>query len=594
MTQIVNPSIDRVADSFLTAGSLAYAGLKEGGIVPSGQQTELAKQSAADETVLNGFKAAMNLTTDGSPTPDFTVSAGEAFIFGAWIIKDSITQLTAPTNSIITIYVGWDKYSANNVIVGQESDFNNQDSKVAIAEVTSNADGVTDISDIREFISIDAERLEGNETADISTDVSDNGATVVENVGDINVEGFSASNDGDGSATIVGEAQYTDTDAINAIDSESSLSVNISGDANTVDGFNFVENGNSASNVINYDSTNDNIDIGGQDIVDLSIDGQEVQEVTINGSVTWVRAIDATGGTTVIDRTINGVDYRIHAFESVGNSTFSVNQAPVGATVDVLVVGGGGGGGADAGGGASGGGGGGGGLVFNSNKSVSQGNYSITIGSGGVGGSGGNDDKGDNGNNTTAFGLTAIGGGGGGARDASTNSTGYGKDGGSGGGEGSQLDADGSGKALQPNSSSGGFGNDGGQGGGDNSGDNVSGGGGGASQSGGDGSFRNVGGDGGDGLDYSGTFTSTFGENGFFAGGGGGGMSDNDNDGTSGGIGGLGGGGKGGLGGVDTVTEFAENGLSNTGGGGGGAGGNDTTHDGGDGGSGIVLIRYEI
>ena len=253
MTQIVNPSIDRVADSFLTSGSLAYAGLKQGGIVPSGQQTELAKQSAADETVLNGFKAAMNLTTDGSPTPDFTVSAGEAFIFGAWVIKDSITQLTAPTNSIITIYVGWDKDSANNVIVGQESDFSNQDSKVAIAEVTSNSDGVTDISDIREFVSIDAELLEGNEAQDLSKSVSDNGATVVENVDDINVEGgLTASDDGDGSATIVGAAQYTDTDAINAVDSESSLTVNISGDADKLSGYDLVRDGNSVTNVINF------------------------------------------------------------------------------------------------------------------------------------------------------------------------------------------------------------------------------------------------------------------------------------------------------------------------------------------------------
>jgi len=593
MTQIVNPSIGRVANPFLTAGSLAYAGLNEGGIVPSGQQTQLAEQSAADETVLNGFA----FSTSGL---DVTVSAGEAFFFGSWIIKDTQTTVTLPAPSTTKVYVGWNKNAANSVIIGPLSDFEDEDAKIEVGEFTTDSSTVTSESDLREFVSIDAERLEGNDTEDIKPDVSDNGATVVQNVDDINVEGFSASDDGDGSATIVGNRPYTDSDTISAVDSENSLSVNISGDANTVDGFSFVENGNPASNIINYDSNNENIDIGGQDIANLSIDGQDVQEVTINGSVTWVRAIDATGGTTVIDRTINGVDYRIHAFESVGNSTFSVTQAPAGATVDVLVVGGGGGGG----GSPHGAGGGAGGVLERTNYTVTSGNYSVSVGSGGAGspGSAGSNfentgnwpdhgQAGENGGNSTFSGLTALGGGGGGMYNQGGGSNDVnGADGGSGGGG---TDESSGGTGLQPSSTDGGFGNSAPQA----EINNFSAGGGGAGESG----STDGRGHGGDGLYFGDKFTNEFGENGYFGGGGGGAVYDNSSSGTGGSTpGGTGGGGNGGIEvGYGSFGPFGESGMSNTGGGGGGSERDDGASsskriDGGNGGSGIVLIRYEI
>ena len=246
MTQIVNPSIDRVADSFLTAGSLAYAGLKEGGIVPSGQQTELAKQSAADETVLNGFA----FSTSGL---DVTVSAGEAFVFGSWIIKDTQTTVTLPASSTTKVYVGWNKDAANSVIIGRVSDFEDEDAKIEVGEFTTDSFTVTSESDLREFVSIDAERLEGNSAGNITPDVSDNGSQVVENLDDINVTGgISASNDGDGSATIVGASPYTDSDAISAVNNESSLTVNISGDADTLSGYDLVRDGNSGTDIINF------------------------------------------------------------------------------------------------------------------------------------------------------------------------------------------------------------------------------------------------------------------------------------------------------------------------------------------------------
>jgi hypothetical protein len=269
--------------------------------------------------------------------------------------------------------------------------------------------------------------------------------------------------------------------------------------------------------------------------------------------------IQATGGDVVQDVTLNGIDYRIHAFTTVGTQTFEVTNAPAqNNTLDVLVVGGGGSGGKE----NDSGGGGAGGIVQNDNVAVTANTFSITVGDGGVAPSVVNT-RGNNGNNSSAFGLIALGGGGGAEEDQA------GKDGGSGGGAGRTSNTGGTG--LQPTSTSGGFGNNGGPGGSD------AGGGGGAAEAGTQ--FK-----GGDGLDFSNKFTNQFGENGFFGGGGGGGGDVSDR-----GSGGIGGGGDGGgHGGGDD----GESGTPNTGGGGGGHNNDSATP--GDGGSGIVLIRYEI
>jgi len=176
-------------------------------------------------------------------------------------------------------------------------------------------------------------------------------------------------------------------------------------------------------------------------------------------------------------------------------------------------------------------------------------------------------------NDKTVDVLIVAGGGGGGAQAAIPR----GKDGGSGGGGGYPDDSpNGAGLALQPSSSSGGFGNNGGAG---NTSPNGGGGGGGAGGVGGTNSPV----PGGPGLDMSSKFTTAYGENGWFAGGGGG----SNQRGYPIPQGGIGGGGTG------TIYNGTQStpGQSNTGGGG-GAGGNDGT--GKDGGSGIVLIRYRL
>ena len=279
----------------------------------------------------------------------------------------------------------------------------------------------------------------------------------------------------------------------------------------------------------------------------------------------------ADGG-TITYATIGGVTYRIHAFTATGTSTLLLPET---VECDVLLVAGGGGGGGSGGSGASGAGGGAGGLILDLNKTVSPGSYSIVVGGQGLSVNPGFDLQGSDGGDTSAFSLTAVGGGGGGSRNTGNAN---GRDGGSGGGEGSH------GVTTSYGSGTSGQGNRGGLNGfsGSTGAQNASGGGGGAGGVGGDGLDNNYSGDGGVGLDMSAYFTTSFGENGYFAGGGGGGRAGTvTNSFGSGGIGG----------GADGGNTEGQSATANTGGGGGGAGGSDRA---GKGGSGIVLIRYRV
>ena len=239
-------------------------------------------------------------------------------------------------------------------------------------------------------------------------------------------------------------------------------------------------------------------------------------------------------------------------------------QALTSVTVDYLVVGGGGGGGAR----YMGGGGGAGGFLTGS-STINSGNYSITVGNGGLGGQSENT-RGNNGGNSVFNGITAYGGGGGG----SWSSTAGGLQGGSGGGNSGYSQGGGASPIVAGQGNSGAPGNIYGGGGG-----------GGAGSTGYQGS-SSQGGTGGSGRtsDLSGTTR-------FYAAGGGGGS-------YTSGSGSAGGSGIGGNGANGPNTAAGGNptaGVANTGSGGGGANGyNGTTAgiQGGAGGSGIVVIRY--
>src|SRR6056300_1431092 len=247
-----------------------------------------------------------------------------------------------------------------------------------------------------------------------------------------------------------------------------------------------------------------------------------------------------------------------------GQTTYSWTPPSTSMNANVLVVAGGGGGGSD-----NAGGGGAGGLIFQTGVAIS-GTQTIKVGKGGVGPiTNGTATKGDN---SEAFGSTAIGGGRGGTGNTGLHN---GLTGGSGGG-GASEGTDGTGGAGTS-----GQGNDGG-----NGFSSSGGGGGGAGSAGTDALAANSAGNGGAGFLAS-IFGETYGQSGWFAGGGGGGV-DNSASALAGtGIGGIGGGGDGGRG-------AGESGIPHTGGGGGGANYPGANVYGGNGGSGIVLVRYIV
>ena len=248
---------------------------------------------------------------------------------------------------------------------------------------------------------------------------------------------------------------------------------------------------------------------------------------------------------------------------------FVVTSAPVGATVDLLLIGGGGGGA-----GRIGGGGGAGGFVTTTSMSVSVGSFSIVVGGAGAAGlTGDGVNPGGNGGNTTALGLTAYGGGGGGPTDSYVGLAG------ASGGGGGRSGGTAGGAAI--------YGSQGNSGGTAGPATDRSGGGGGA---GGTGATGNVSGNGGNGLPnpIPGSTAGVLSSSTYYLAGGGGGSG---YGGPVGGSGGLGGGGSG------LTTPSAStggNGTANSGGGGGGGGYNAGGTAGGAGGSGVVVIRYKF
>jgi len=285
-------------------------------------------------------------------------------------------------------------------------------------------------------------------------------------------------------------------------------------------------------------------------------------------------AIIVQSGGTIIPQTISNTNDLYLSFPHNG-SQYSI-QCVRTITVQLLVVAGGGGGGN-----SIGAGGGAGGLVYSSNYILNQGQYTITVGGGGIGQVGQQTYPTQDGQNSTInFGvtniITAIGGGTGQGQSPAYNGNNN-RPGGSGAG-GTRWKATGSAGNQKTNttgiSSTNGYGN--------NGGNHVetggwlfaAGGGGGAGGAGGNGSISgNGGGNGGIGMQINITGTNIY-----YAGGGGG-----INTYYSSGSGGLGGGG-----------SAAGNGENGVNGFGGGAGGGGTGGTGGNGGSGIVIIRYSL
>jgi len=302
-----------------------------------------------------------------------------------------------------------------------------------------------------------------------------------------------------------------------------------------------------------------------------------VQAATANGNSTRDFTIAVTAPATGGTRTECG-GYYYHEFTSSGN--FVVPCGVTLSSVEYLVVAGGAGGGSGCSAPNGSGGGGGAGGYINSSSSCVTGTTAITVGGGGNGGPACSNSTGSDGGNSSAFGSTATGGGGGGGTDIN------GRPGGSGGGAGGCISgaSGGSGTACQGNR--GGNATSPYSGGGD-----VGGGGGGANEAGGDAVNSPVPAgaiDGGDGRNFPGTWPTSFGESGYFSGGGAGNTCASPTPSQ----GGNGGGGNG------MTPAPGRNAIDGTGGGGGGSGKISPFYPGGgaggNGGDGVVLIRYQL
>ena len=290
----------------------------------------------------------------------------------------------------------------------------------------------------------------------------------------------------------------------------------------------------------------------------------------------------ATGGAEY-----NSDGKRFHVFNSVPGTPQSFTVVNGAKTAYFILVAGGG-----SGCGGYGGGGGGGGIAYSESFPLEPGVYTAVIGAGGAQpnashstGTVGSDSTFDRSDGIT---ITAKGGGAGGLGNA------QGGNGGSGGGGGSNA------PVGQSNQSSANpnipyitdYGNNGGSGGSTSPGW-THGGGGGAGEVGQNAPSNTQSGRGGAGLGPP-TWSwlpTTFGHNGYFAGGGGGSgysSSSSPGAGSPDGTGGAGGS----IGGNDGIS-----GLANTGGGGGGAGtpnpGQPYTHRGGAGAGGALIIAYD-
>jgi hypothetical protein len=228
MTEKANPSINRPIEAFNTAGAIAYGGSEEGFIVDGADPTPI---SVSDLGITESNLNAFDETSDGSSL-DVTIDAGEAFVFGSWVAIDTTTTVSLNASTAgQTVYVGWNKDGADDVIVGLESAFEtatgSADQKLPLWDFDTDASGVTSVTDRRDFnrvsldsiaqgdgSGLDADTVDGIEAADLGSDVSNDGSTVTTSATDIDfTTGLVAVDDGDNTSTITFDesAQYTFT-----------------------------------------------------------------------------------------------------------------------------------------------------------------------------------------------------------------------------------------------------------------------------------------------------------------------------------------------------------------------------------------------
>lgn len=139
MTDLVNPSYNRDADSFLLSGTInGVSGLEDYVVPATDSPTRLAQAESVDEQNLNAFaesstNSSFNVTIDG----------GEAFVYGTWVLRDTQTTVSLDSNTTgQVVYVGWQRQSPNSAIIGLESAFTADDPKMELYSFDTDSTGV--------------------------------------------------------------------------------------------------------------------------------------------------------------------------------------------------------------------------------------------------------------------------------------------------------------------------------------------------------------------------------------------------------------------------------------------------------------------
>lgn len=152
MTDKVNPSVNRAANPFKTAGAISLAGASDGWISRVGEASDISVQDGnIDETTFNAFAQ-----TSSTSSFDVTIDPGEAFVYGSWLAIDTSTTVTlASSTTGQTVYVGWNKDSPDDVIIGLQAAFDNAtgntDKKIPLFDFDTDGSGVTGSTDRRDL-----------------------------------------------------------------------------------------------------------------------------------------------------------------------------------------------------------------------------------------------------------------------------------------------------------------------------------------------------------------------------------------------------------------------------------------------------------
>jgi hypothetical protein len=324
MTEKANPSPNRPADPFKTAGAIAYGGSVDGFIVDSANPTDISTQDAEiDETTFNNF-------SESSSGSSFTVSIapGEAFVFGSWIAIDTSTDVSLDSSTTgQTVYIGWNKNTSDDVIIGLDSAFaasaTDADEKIPLYDFDTDGSGVTSVTDRRQIgraqdlslLSV-AEELNIPLYSDTSNAPTTEGSVVAidgsgsEKVGVYSYDGSSYSKVGNSDEeiedTVAGLITGGNAITVNYDDGTDTLTINNDLPYTDEDAEDAIAAALSAGNNIDitYDDPNDTI------IVDTTaLNGEEVQDevntLLTSGTNISLTYDDANGTLTVDTSALN-------------------------------------------------------------------------------------------------------------------------------------------------------------------------------------------------------------------------------------------------------------------------------------------------